>query len=87
MYILTNNYKCCLSYDPDDRKTTQELMEHPYFQADGWCDRFEIELKKLIESEREKEQYDKMRRRKSKKVCDCVIFQMYGLKRRLLSAS
>ena len=57
-----------LIYDPDQRATTKQLMAHPYFQADGFADRFEVELYHIIELEREKEQADRLKRRKSKKV-------------------
>ena len=41
---------------------------HPYFQDDGFSDRFEVELKGLIDMEREKEMNDRAKRRKSKRV-------------------
>jgi hypothetical protein len=56
-------------YDPDQRATTKQLMAHPYFQGDGFTDRYEGELRHLIDMEREKELSDRMRKRKAKKVC------------------
>ncbi|KAJ3284644.1 Cyclin-dependent kinase-like 3 [Rhizoclosmatium sp. JEL0117] len=53
-----------LIYDPDQRATTKQLMAHPYFQQDGFADRYEQELRHVIDMEREKEQADRMKRRK-----------------------
>ncbi|KAJ3071263.1 Cyclin-dependent kinase-like 3 [Podochytrium sp. JEL0797] len=55
-----------LIYDPDQRATTKQLMAHPYFQSDGFADRYEQELRHVIDLEREKEQTDRMKRRKAK---------------------
>ncbi|KNC98816.1 CMGC/CDKL protein kinase [Spizellomyces punctatus DAOM BR117] len=57
----------CLIYDSDQRATTRQLMSHPYFQSDGFADRFEIELRQLIDMDKEREQADRVRRRKPKK--------------------
>ncbi|KAI8621016.1 kinase-like domain-containing protein [Chytriomyces sp. MP71] len=55
-----------LIYDPDQRATTKQLMAHPYFQSDGFADRYENELRHIIDLEREREQADRMKRRKTK---------------------
>ncbi|KAJ3138497.1 Cyclin-dependent kinase-like 3 [Physocladia obscura] len=55
-----------LIYDPDQRATTKQLMAHPYFQQDGFADRYEQELRHVIDLEREREQADRMKRRKAK---------------------
>ncbi|KAI9330320.1 kinase-like domain-containing protein [Obelidium mucronatum] len=57
-----------LIYDPDQRATTKQLMAHPYFQQDGFADRYEQELRHIIDIEREREQADRMKRRKAKTV-------------------
>ncbi|KAJ3002915.1 Cyclin-dependent kinase-like 3, partial [Thoreauomyces humboldtii] len=57
----------CLIYDSDQRATTRQLMSHAYFQSDGFADRFEVELRQLIDLDREREQNDRGRRRKQKK--------------------
>ncbi|KAI8810781.1 hypothetical protein BJ742DRAFT_175117 [Cladochytrium replicatum] len=59
--------KQCLIYDPEQRATTKQLMAHPYFQSDGFADRFEIEVRHTIDMEREKEQTDRTRRKKARK--------------------
>ncbi|KAJ3232598.1 Cyclin-dependent kinase-like 3, partial [Chytriomyces hyalinus] len=55
-----------LIYDPDQRATTKQLMAHPYFQQDGFADRYESELRHVIDLEREREQADRLKRRKTK---------------------
>ncbi|KAJ3246087.1 Cyclin-dependent kinase-like 3 [Chytriomyces hyalinus] len=55
-----------LIYDPDQRATTKQLMAHPYFQQDGFADRYESELRHVIDLEREREQSDRLKRRKTK---------------------
>ncbi|KAJ3149682.1 Cyclin-dependent kinase-like 3 [Geranomyces michiganensis] len=57
----------CLIYDSDQRAPTRTLMSMPYFQSDGFADRFEVELRQLIEMDKEREQNDRGRRRKQKK--------------------
>ncbi|KAJ3110518.1 Cyclin-dependent kinase-like 3 [Phlyctochytrium bullatum] len=59
--------KQTLIYDPDQRATTKQLMAHPYFQSDGFADRYEVELRQLIELEKEKDLAERAKRRKSKK--------------------
>ncbi|KAJ3397906.1 Cyclin-dependent kinase-like 3 [Lobulomyces angularis] len=56
-----------LLYDPDQRATTRQLMQHTYFCRDDFVTKFEVELKHTIEMERERDQADKIRRKKSKK--------------------
>eukprot|EP00842_Homolaphlyctis_polyrhiza_P006263 jgi/Hompol1/6638/HPOL_003940-RA len=56
-----------LIYDPDQRATTKQLMTHAYFQEDNFSDRFETELRHIIDMEKEKDQADRMRRKRSKK--------------------
>ncbi|KAJ3319568.1 Cyclin-dependent kinase-like 3 [Boothiomyces sp. JEL0866] len=56
-----------LIYDPDDRATTTDLMSHPYFQDDRFPDRFEPVLRQTIEMEKEKEQSERLRRKRTKK--------------------
>ncbi|KAJ3210884.1 Cyclin-dependent kinase-like 3 [Entophlyctis luteolus] len=55
-----------LIYDPDQRATTKQLMAHPYFQQDGFAERYEQELRHVIDIEREREQADRLKRRKAK---------------------
>jgi hypothetical protein len=43
-------------------------MAHPYFQADGFAERYEVELKQLIEMEKERELAERAKRRKTRKV-------------------
>ncbi|KAJ3035588.1 Cyclin-dependent kinase-like 3, partial [Rhizophlyctis rosea] len=57
----------CLIYDPDQRATTKQLMQHPYFQSDGFADRFDLELRHLVDMEREKEATERRRGRKTRK--------------------
>lgn len=60
-------------YDPDHRGTTKQLMSHTYFSKDEFVDRFEVELKRTIEMEREKD-YTVLRRKKpaAKKVLSAI---------------
>lgn len=44
------------------------MMQHPYFTDDRFPDRFEPELRQTIEIEKEKEQSERIRRKRSKKV-------------------
>ncbi|KAJ3197519.1 Cyclin-dependent kinase-like 3, partial [Irineochytrium annulatum] len=62
--------KQTLIYDPDQRATTKQLMAHPYFQSDGFADSYELELRQLIDMEREKDLAERAKRRKSKKYYD-----------------
>jgi cyclin-dependent kinase-like len=57
-----------LIYDPDQRATTTDLMRHAYFQHDQFAERYEVELRRIIDLEKEKEQSDRLRRRRNKKV-------------------
>ncbi|KAI9206349.1 cyclin-dependent kinase-like 2 [Polychytrium aggregatum] len=57
----------CLIYDPDQRSTTKQLMAHPYFQSDGFAERFEVELRHWIDMEKEKELTERNKRKKAKK--------------------
>jgi hypothetical protein len=43
-------------------------MDHPYFQEDEFVNKFEVELKWLIDGENKKEAIDCNKRRKQKKV-------------------
>ena len=43
-------------------------MYHPYFQEDGFVEKFGPELKQLVDNEKEKESIDRNKRRKQKKV-------------------
>jgi hypothetical protein len=45
-----------------------DLMRHAYFQHDQFAERYEIELRRSIDHEKEKEQSDKARRKRNKKV-------------------
>lgn len=62
----------CLIYDPDQRSTTKQLMAHSYFQNDGFCERFEVELRHWIELEKEKEMSDRVKRKRVKKPTGAV---------------
>jgi C4-type Zn-finger protein len=53
-----------LIYDTDQRATCRQLIEHSYFTVDGFIDRFENELRKAIDLEKEKDQNDKNKRKK-----------------------
>ena len=44
------------------------MMNHPYFTEDRFPDRFEPDLRKTIDMEREKEQSERQRRKRTKKV-------------------
>ncbi|KAJ3335289.1 Cyclin-dependent kinase-like 3, partial [Kappamyces sp. JEL0680] len=59
-----------LIYDPDHRATTIDMMNHPYFTEDRFPERYEPELHQTIEMEREKEQSERMRRKRAKKFMD-----------------
>ena len=41
--------KLCLKYEPDDRCTCEELMNHEYFTEDGFVEWFDEELKQMLE--------------------------------------
>ncbi|KAJ3391979.1 Cyclin-dependent kinase-like 3 [Lobulomyces angularis] len=56
-----------LIYDPDQRATTRQLMQHTYFSRDDFVSRYETELKHTIEMERERDQTEKFKRKKPKK--------------------
>ena len=43
-------------------------MAHSYFQEDEFVNKFEVELKRLIDEERQKESLHQIKRRKHKKV-------------------
>ena len=43
-------------------------MAHPYFQEDDFVVNFEVELRRSIEEDKEKESIDRSKRRKNKKV-------------------
>lgn len=73
---LLANSQSSLIYDPDQRATTRDLMKHPYFTRDDFVGRFEQELKRTIEMERERDQADKVRRKKKSS-------KTYGSKRDL----
>ncbi len=61
-------------YDPDQRATTRQLMQHTYFTRDEFIPKFEVELKYTIDMERDKDPVDKIKRRKPvKKVCDPIF--------------
>ena len=49
-------------------------MAHPYFQEDGFADKFDLELKGLIDMEKEKELADRAKRKRGKRVIDLYIF-------------
>lgn len=55
-------------YDPDRRATTTDLMQHAYFQHDQFPERYEVELRRIIDLEKEREQSDRVRRKRNKKV-------------------
>ncbi|KAI9136473.1 kinase-like domain-containing protein [Paraphysoderma sedebokerense] len=65
-----NLLKSCLIYDPEQRASVTQLLAEPYFTHDNWSERFEVELSKLAQSERAKENAvnEKLRKRKGKKV-------------------
>ncbi|KAI9338375.1 kinase-like domain-containing protein [Zopfochytrium polystomum] len=71
-----------LIYDPDQRATTKQLMAHPYFQSDGFADRYEVELRQTIELERDRDQADRMKRKKTKKQQHYDSSQSRGLNSR-----
>eukprot|EP00966_Prymnesium_polylepis_P177351 4107386-Prymnesium_polylepis.1 len=56
--------KACLKYDPGDRCTCEELMQHRYFTDDGFVSWFEEELKQMLERDA---QDFKMRQKKFRK--------------------
>lgn len=58
------NHQTSLIYDPDKRATTRDLMKHVYFTRDDFVPRFEQELKKTVEMERECDNFEKVRRKK-----------------------
>lgn len=62
--------KSCLIYDTDERATIKQLLEDPYFHHDRWAEKFEIELKYLIDSEKEKDKElcEKTKKKKQKKI-------------------
>ena len=39
----------CLKYEPEQRCTCEELMQHRYFTEDGFVQWFEEELKQMLE--------------------------------------
>jgi hypothetical protein len=43
-------------------------MRHAYFQHDQFAERYEIELRRTIDIEKDKELTDKARRKRNKKV-------------------
>ncbi|KAL7754453.1 hypothetical protein RI367_000434 [Sorochytrium milnesiophthora] len=58
--------KFSLIYDCDQRATAKQLLEDPYFSHDGWSTRFEAELRKTLDAERDSKQ-DNSKRRKMKR--------------------
>ncbi|KAL5037392.1 hypothetical protein RTP6_004831 [Batrachochytrium dendrobatidis] len=56
-----------LIYDPDERATTKQLMAHPYFQEDNFSNRFEAEIRQVIDMEKDKDQSERLRKKRSKK--------------------
>jgi hypothetical protein len=44
------------------------MMNHPYFQQDKFPERFEPEIRQIIDMEKEKEQNERQRRKRAKKV-------------------
>ncbi|KAI8912573.1 kinase-like domain-containing protein [Gorgonomyces haynaldii] len=56
-----------LIYDPEQRTTSENMMAHPYFHHDQFADKYEQELKHLIEMEREKDQQERLRKKRAKK--------------------
>jgi hypothetical protein len=48
--------------------STKDMMAHPYFSHDNFGEKFEPILRQTIDMEREKEQADRQRRKRSKKV-------------------
>ncbi|KAJ1327164.1 hypothetical protein BSLG_010506 [Batrachochytrium salamandrivorans] len=46
-------------YDPDQRATTKQLMAHAYFHDDNFVERFEVEIRQVIDTEKEKDKYDR----------------------------
>lgn len=54
-------------------------MSHPYFQEDGFVEKFGPELKHLVDDEKEKESIDRNKRRKQKKVSVyLLVIYKYG---------
>ena len=45
-------------------------MAHPYFQEDGFSDKFDFDVKKMIDMEKEKEVLDRSKRKRTKRVPD-----------------
>ena len=56
--------KACLIYDPEQRAATKHLMEHPFFTGDSFVDKFEAELKRCIEQEKERDANERSKRKK-----------------------
>lgn len=52
-------------------------MAHPYFQEDEFVNTFEVELKRMIDEEKEKEAIDRNKRRKHKKVTVYFLIAKY----------
>ncbi|ORY77929.1 Pkinase-domain-containing protein [Neocallimastix californiae] len=65
--------KSCLIYDTNERATVEQLLNDPYFHHDHWASNFEIKLNQVLEYERE--QNDKIRKKKLKKVS--IIYKNY----------
>jgi hypothetical protein len=55
-----------LIYDPDKRATTRDLMKNNYFTRDDFVTRFEVELRKTVDMERERDNFELKVRRKKK---------------------
>jgi serine/threonine protein kinase len=58
--------KTSLIYDPDKRATTRDLMKNNYFTRDDFIPRFETELRKTVDMERERDNFELKVRRKKK---------------------
>ncbi|KAH9274861.1 hypothetical protein BASA83_002571 [Batrachochytrium salamandrivorans] len=44
-----------------------QLMAHAYFHDDNFVERFEVEIRQVIDTEKEKDKYDRVRRKRGKK--------------------
>jgi len=75
-FIITTKFfiitikKSCLIYDTNERATIEQLLKDPYFHHDHWATNFEVKLKQVLEKDRE--QNDKIRKKKMKKVISFI---------------
>lgn len=58
--------KACLCYDQSQRASTKDLLAHAYFHEDSWAERFELELRQTIATERDKQ--ERLRKRRTSRL-------------------